>query len=145
KSKHIDLIIMGTQGATGAAQILFGTHTVHAIKRATCPLLAVPSGCTYNNPENILFPTDLDINYGREHLALLKHLARNHNSEIKILHVSFGYPLDEKKERSKKHLLNYFDDVNAEFHNIEKTTVTEGIYDFQKEHDINLLVMISNK
>ncbi len=145
KSKQIDLIIMGTQGATGAVQILFGTHTVHAIKRATIPLLAVPSGCNYNNPENILFPTDLDINYSRDHLVLLKHLARYHNSVINILHVSFGYPLEANKENSKKHLIDYFNDVNAEFHSIEKSTVTEGIYDFQAEHNNDLLVMISNK
>src|SRR5690606_13598833 len=42
KTRNIDLVVMGTQGATGAVQILFGTHTVHAIKRAICPVLAIP-------------------------------------------------------------------------------------------------------
>ena len=139
------MIVMGTQGATGAAQILFGTHTVHAIKRATCPILAIPSRCTFVEPHNILFPTDLDINYNREHLKLLKHLARKHDSVIDILHISFGYPLEKKKEEFKKQLFEFFDDVPYNFHNIEKSTVSEGIYDFQEETNSQLIAMISNK
>ncbi|MGB5360360.1 MAG: universal stress protein, partial [Eudoraea sp.] len=36
-SEEADLVIMGTQGATGAKEIFLGTHTVHVIKKATCP------------------------------------------------------------------------------------------------------------
>lgn len=144
-SKHIDLIVMGTQGATGAVQILFGTHTVHAIRRATCPLLAIPSGCKYSTPRNILFPTDYEINYTAEHLRLLKHLALANESIIHVLHVVFGVPLGEKQEKAKKLLANYLNDTSHQFYIQEKNTVTEGIYDFQKDHNIDLLVMISNK
>ena len=34
EDKNIDLIVMGTKGATGAQEILFGTNTVHIIKKA---------------------------------------------------------------------------------------------------------------
>lgn len=144
KSKNIDLIIMGTQGVTGAAQILFGTHTVHAIRRAICPLLAIPSTSRYINPKNILFPTDFEINYTAEHLKLLKHVARENNSTIHILHVDFGHPLLEEHEQAKDKLKKYFD-KNIRFVSIEKNTVTEGIYEYQQENNIDLLVMISNK
>ena len=43
ESHNIDLIIMGTNGASGGEELLFGTHTVHAIQIAKCPLLAIPS------------------------------------------------------------------------------------------------------
>ena len=144
-SLQIDLVVMGTQGATGAAQILFGTHTVHAIKRTTCPLLAIPSGCSFTKPENILFPTDYEINYTAEHLKLLKDLANANGSVIHVLHVLFGLPLGEKQEKAKRLLANYLENTSHHFYSIQKNTVTEGIYDFQKEHNIDLLVMISNK
>lgn len=145
KTLNTDLIVMGTQGATGATQILFGTHTVHAIKRATCPILAIPSGCKFNKPENILFPTDYEINYTANHLRLLKNLAKSHNSAIHILHVLFGLPLGEKQERAKKLLALFLENTTYHFYSLEKNTVTEGISDFQKELNIDLLVMISNK
>jgi nucleotide-binding universal stress UspA family protein len=144
-SLKTDLVVMGTQGATGAAQILFGTHTVHAIKRTTCPLLAVPSGCAFKKPENILFPTDYEINYTGKHLKLLKDLANANGSVIHVLHVLFGLPLGEKQEKAKKLLATYLENTSHHFYSIEKNTVTEGIYDFQKEYNIDLLVMISNK
>src|SRR5690606_6559757 len=131
-SRNIDLIVMGTQGATGAVQILFGTHTVHAMRRATCPLLAIPSGCNYSPPRNMLFPTDYEINYTEEHLELLKHLAKEYDSVIHILHVLFGVPLGEKQQLSKRLLANYLSDTSHQFYSKEKNTVPEGIYDFQK-------------
>lgn len=145
KTRNIDLVVMGTQGATGAVQILFGTHTVHAIRRAICPILAIPSGSDYRTPVNILFPTDYDINYTRDHLKLLKHLVEKNNSTIHILHVFFGNPLGPEQEKSKKTLAHYFEDVPHQFYSIEKNTVSEGIYDFQEEHHPDLLAMISNK
>ncbi|HSP40286.1 MAG TPA: universal stress protein [Gillisia sp.] len=144
-SLKIDLVVMGTQGATGAAQILFGTHTVHAIKRTTCPLLAIPSGCAFSKPENILFPTDYEINYTAEHLKFLKDIAISNNSVIHVLHVLFGFSLGEKQEKAKKLLAKYLENTSHHFYSIEKNTVTEGIYDFQKDQNIDLLVMISNK
>lgn len=145
KEKEIDLVIMGTQGATGAEEILFGTHTVHAIKKTKIPLLAIPSDFEFVPPKNILFPTDYDINYTAKHLQLLKELADTYKSEIHILHVIFGRPLDEKQENSKKILGEYLKDTRHKFYSIEKNTVTEGIYDFQEENSIDLLAMISNK
>ena len=145
KEKDIDLLIMGTQGATGAEEILFGTHTVHAIKKTKIPLLAIPSEFEFVQPNNILFPTDYDINYTAKHLQLLKELADAYSSELHILHVIFGRPLEEKQENSKKILSEYFKETNHKFYSIEKDTVTEGIYDFQKDNSIDLLAMISNK
>lgn len=145
KEKEIDLVIMGTQGATGAVEILFGTNTVHAIKKTKVPLMAIPSNIEFGQPKNILFPTDYDINYTAKHVQLLKDIANTYNSEIHILHVIFGQPLAQKQEKYKKILDEYFKETDHKFYSIEKNTVTEGIYDFQKENPIDLLVMISNK
>lgn len=145
KNKDIDLVVMGTQGATGAAQVIFGTHTVHAIKRAICPLLAIPSFYEFRLPENILFPTDYEINYTQKHLNLLRDIAEGNAAKIHILNVHFGFPLERNQERAKKILAEYFNEINHRFNSVEKDTVTAGIYHFQSEHSIDMLAMISNK
>ena len=39
---HIDVVVMGTKGATGAKEIFFGSNTVRMIKKTKqCPLLIV--------------------------------------------------------------------------------------------------------
>lgn len=145
RKEKIDMVIMGTQGATGAAQILFGTHTVHAIQRAICPIVAIPSHYQFEALNNILFPTDYEINYSAEHLSILKELARLKTATIHILNVQFGFPLKQEQERSKKILGNYFDELKHRFHNVEKETVTGGIFYFQEQHPVEMLAMISNK
>ena len=45
EAHSIDLIIMGTKGATGAKEIFIGTQTMFAIKKVTCPI--IHSGNTY--------------------------------------------------------------------------------------------------
>ena len=54
EAEKIDIIVMGTQGASGAKEILLGTNTVHVIKNAKCPVLVIPSSFEYEAPEQIL-------------------------------------------------------------------------------------------
>lgn len=145
KEKEINLVVMGTQGASGAEVIFLGTHTVHAIKKATCPLLAVPSGFKFKTLNNILFPTDYDLEYKDSHLNFLKERSLEHASKLHILNVFFGVPLEPQQEKSKKFLADYFKNIPHTFYSIEKGSVPEAIDDFQKNNPIDLLIMINNK
>ena len=58
KSKNIDLIVMGTKGATGAEKIIFGSNTVRVIKGTDSPILAIPDNCKYGKLDRIAFPSD---------------------------------------------------------------------------------------
>ena len=64
----MDFIIMGTKGATGAKEILFGSNTVHVIKKAKCPVLAIPSNFSFEAPHEILFPSDYEIDFQEKHI-----------------------------------------------------------------------------
>jgi nucleotide-binding universal stress UspA family protein len=142
--KEIDLIVMGTKGATGAEEILFGTHTVHAIKKARCPLLAVPSHYDYKEPKEILFPTDYEAEIPKL-LNLLKEIAENHASTIHILHVYFGVNLSSTQTSRKKALGRAFKDIDHHFYSITEKSVTRAIYDFQEENEMDMLAMVNNK
>jgi nucleotide-binding universal stress UspA family protein len=93
KSTQIDLIVMGTQGATGAKEILFGSTTVRVFKSAACPVLAIPSQFSYENPHEILFPTDLAVTFTATQLSLLKEIVAQHHARLNAMHVSNAYAL----------------------------------------------------
>lgn len=57
KLDAIDLIIMGTNGATGASEKLFGSNTLNVIRKGQAPVLAIPEGYAYANLGSILFST----------------------------------------------------------------------------------------
>lgn len=145
KEKDIDLVVMGTQGATGAQEVLMGTNTVQAIKKVRCPLLAIPAEYEFTTPDNILFPTDYELDYSSEKLQLLKDIINSYHSKLFIFHVLDKKELSPEKEKNKKMLATQMDKVKHQFYSVEKKALTEAIYDFQNEHPIDMLVMINNK
>lgn len=142
--REIDLIVMGTKGATGAEEILFGTHTVHAIKKTRCPLLAIPAHHEYKVPKDILFPTDYEVEIPKL-LDILKEVAELHSSTVHILHVYFGVNLSPTQTSRKRALARAFKNIGHHFYSITEKSVTRAIYDFQEENDVDMLVMINNK
>ncbi|WCO02854.1 universal stress protein [Psychroserpens ponticola] len=144
--KHpIDLIVMGTKGATGAEEVLFGSNTVHVFKEIKYPILAIPSKFKFETPHEILFPTDLEVNFKDSQLNILKEIAVLNHSRVNAIHVSTGYSLTDFQENNKSNLESIFKNTAYLFHNIKSMNITDAINHFQVKHKINLLVMINNK
>jgi nucleotide-binding universal stress UspA family protein len=145
-SKHsIDLIVMGTKGATGAKEILFGSNTVHVFNEIKYPVLAIPSGFQYEHLHDILFPTDLEVNYDEFDLNLLKQIAEQNHSRINAMHVSTGYELTEAQKQNKLKLESLFNHDAFLFHDVKTMSLPEALNEFQMKTKINLLVMANNK
>lgn len=143
--KGIDLIVMGTQGVTGAAQILFGTQTIHTIKEANRPVLAIPAHAEFYHPSNLLFATDFEPDVTDNHLQIIKDIAASHRSKIHILHIMKDSPLDPDQEKNKKQMAEYFKDSQHEFHLRKSESVAEGILNFQQENYLDILAMVRHK
>lgn len=145
EEENIDLIFMGTQGATGAKEILLGSNTVHAIKRAKRPILAIPFHFEYEAPRRILFPTDYEIDYSTDFLADVFRIADLHDASIDVLHIKNNYDFDDTLKRNKKELENLLKDKKHHFHEVPDQGIIEAINDAQMKYDINFLVMVKNK
>ncbi|MBT8377284.1 MAG: universal stress protein [Bacteroidia bacterium] len=145
EEKGIDFIVMGTKGATGAKEVLFGTNTVQVIKHAKCPTIAIPEDFRFESPHEILFPADLEINFEERHINPLKSIAQAFVARINILHVSHGYELSEAQLSNKQKLETYIKGIANLYHDVRSESVTKAIDDFQIKAKINLLVMINNK
>lgn len=142
KEKEIDLIVMGTKGATGADEILFGTHTVHAMKKSVCPLLAIPSHFDFKEPKDILFPSDYE--EGVESLLnIVQEIATTHESTVHLLHVYFDPALTEEQEHTKKQLGTLFE--KHHYYSFAEKSLPKAVHEFQEENPVDLLVMMNNK
>jgi nucleotide-binding universal stress UspA family protein len=141
----IDMIIMGTKGASGVKEVLFGSNTVHVLKNAKCSVLAIPSGFYFETPHEILFPSDYEIDIKEKQIQPLIDIAKSYHARVNILNVTYGNELSEQQERNRKKLENHLKKVANLFHSVSNQNVPEAIADFQLKARINLLVMINNK
>ncbi|MBL7872548.1 MAG: universal stress protein [Cyclobacteriaceae bacterium] len=101
KVNKADMIIMGTQGASGIEKILFGSKTTSVIEKAPCPVLAIPQGAAIALPKRIVFATDYHDSDMRT-LKSLTNLVERLNAELMILHVS------KEKLKSERDLIEQF-------------------------------------
>lgn len=142
--EKIDLIVMGTKGATNAVEILFGTNAVHAIKRAKCPVIAVPQMFEFKVPHQILFPTDYEIQYKKKKFDQLLQIADLHGSRINVMHVRAGYKLTEEQKKNKKQLKGILPNLSI-FHDVPDSDIIHEINEIMDKEKIDLLVMVQNK
>ncbi|MEH6513587.1 MAG: universal stress protein [Maribacter arcticus] len=144
EAEDIDIVIMGTQGATGAKEILFGTNTVHVIKNSKCPVLVIPSGFEYEAPEQILFPNDFEVELNKSSLSQLLKIVNTHVSQVNVMHVYTGDDLNPVQLKHKEKLEKVLS-KNALFHEVSSNEIIAAINTFQVKQKINLLVMVQNK
>ncbi len=145
KEHVMDFIVMGTKGATGAKEVLFGSNTTHVFKSAKCPVLAVPDMFSFEVPHEILFPSDYNINFKTEQIEPIVAIAKQFKSRVNILHVFQDKGLTERQEKCKTDLEMYFKDTAYLYHSVEDKNIPKAITEFQSRARINLLVMINNK
>ncbi len=143
--KDIDLIVMGTQGATGAKEIFLGTNTVYVIRKARIPVLVIPHKFQFKEVKKILFPTDFWSKYKEDEFKTLIDTAQMCNGNVTVLHVKEEYDLSENQEDNKQYLEGSLQTVPHQFEEIEGALMPNAIIDYIDEHGYDLLVMMNRK
>ncbi|MFD2564343.1 universal stress protein [Aquimarina rubra] len=145
KKKNIDLVVMGTKGATGASTLFMGSNTVKVVQKINnCPVLVVPDEFDFEKPTEIAFPTDFRRFYIAEELKPLLDIASLFNSNIRIFHINEEEKLDDIQEHNYTSLKNHLADFTHSIHWISKGgQKSKLINDFIDDLDIDLLVMVN--
>ena len=142
--KNIELIIMGTKGASGLSEIIIGSNTGDLITKVKCPALIIPEKAVYKNPEEIAFPTDYNIFYQSKILNSITELAKMYDSSIRILHIAKkDETLTASQLENKEFLNNFFMDEKHSFHRITNKKVEAGVQCFVESRNIDMIIMVA--
>lgn len=142
KKANIDIIVMGTEGAHGIADNLFGTHTLRIVNHVECPVLIVPENVSYSHIRKIMYATDVR----GEDDAIVDYtvkLANIFQAEINFLHIA-GENTDEVLEDinyGARIISERYPTTDIKFHEITDSDIKKGIQDFVMTHEIDLLVI----
>ncbi|MCK0126014.1 universal stress protein [Gelidibacter sp. F2691] len=144
---QIDMVIMGTKGATGVDKFFFGSNTVKTIQSIKAsPVMAVPNNKSFTAPKHIAFPTDFNRPYDLAVLKVLQDFAALHDAHINILHINVEKSLSIKQQKNVDFLKDVFKDQKHSFHWMPAySTKAEIINDFIKELHIDVLAMFNYK
>ena len=145
EEKNIDLIVMGTKGATGASKVIFGSNTVRVMQRCSVPVLAIPNGCTFTKMDNIAFTSNYSTLYKPEELEPLLDIAKHFSSKINILHLTDENLLTQNQKNNKTFLDSYFDNISHEFIDLKKDDIFKTVQEFIAKNNVKMLAMMSRK
>lgn len=84
---HIDLIVMGTKGASGLDEYLIGSNTAIVLDSVSCPVLVVPKNASFKPYKKILFATDFQFD-DLEALFKLIPIATLFGASLEVVHIS---------------------------------------------------------
>ena len=144
ETKKIDLIIMGTKGASGLKEATIGSNTGDIISKIKCPLLAVPEDASFSPPKEIAFATDYHIGYDPKVLDTLINMAVLHNSVIRVLHISKkDEELSDEQVKNKDFLDDYLVDVEHGFHSLTGIKLANAVQAFTESRDIQMIAMVA--
>lgn len=143
----IDMVVMGTKGTTDAVEYVMGSNTIKVIRKISdCPVLILPEGYTFVEPQQITFPTDYNRNYDEKGLQPLKDLADLFNSKIRIVHINVNIELSDTQENNMNVLKSYLADYEHSFHWLpDDTKKSTAIAKFIDDLEIDILAMINYK
>jgi nucleotide-binding universal stress UspA family protein len=142
RDNHIDLVVMGTQGASGLKELFFGSNTEKIVRYSRVPVIAVPMGTTVDSISNIVFPVDPSL--CTEKLVLgIKEVQNFFRAKLHILWINTPHFFKSDNE-SIEDLQDF-----ADFHHLDNYTLnsrseyieTDGILRFAKELPGSLITM----
>ncbi|MEQ8425992.1 MAG: universal stress protein [Cyclobacteriaceae bacterium] len=151
EAHNVNLIIMGSRGASRLKKVVLGGTTVSVIDACNAPVLAIPEKAEFTNFKNVVYASDLK-NVQKE-LDTIIPFARIFDSNIHMVHVveAIDKNVDAKVEEVKKlvtkanyskiHLEVIIDDnVPVAIDNYIKSKKAEALTTFT--HELNLFEKI---
>jgi hypothetical protein len=144
QDKNINLILMGTKGASGLRQVTMGTNTGAVITKVKCPLLAIPQNASYRNLREVAFPTDFQIVYDIRVLEDLIKILTTTGASLRILYMSKNSEeLSEEQQRNKDFLHDYLKEMEHSFHTLKGDRLESSVQCFIDSRDIDMVAMVA--
>lgn len=142
KDSHIDLVVMGTSGASGMTEMLIGSNTEKIVRFSPVPVLAIREAVDTRSMRNILLPSTLDLNQ-HDFIKKLKELQQFLGATVHVLLVNT--PIHFRQNKQADEALNEFakhyqlTDYKLHFKNYYRED--EGIMEFARSENMDLIAM----
>ena len=141
---------MGTQGAKGVKEALFGSNTVKVLDSVNIPVWVIPKESKLWKFEETIFCSDYeDLNYPKT-LGYYKDLISKNKASLKLLHIKTG---ESSKSVHKEHVkeseelrLFFNPEIEPKSRCVSSIDVEKGISWYIKRHpETDALAVVNHK
>jgi nucleotide-binding universal stress UspA family protein len=147
KKSPVDMIVMGTQGATGAERVLLGSNTVRMLKGIkNRPVLAVPESYDFQRLDHVVFPTDYTRYYEPYELQPLLELLKSWKSTLHVAYAAREFKLKPSQESNMKLLETRLQDMKVRFEKVRlEKNLSQAISEFSDAVKADMIALVQYK
>jgi nucleotide-binding universal stress UspA family protein len=141
----VDLIVMGSRGASGVKRLLFGSNTVNVIRQTSVPVLAVPDDTRYQPYRSVTVAVNLTSTIDEKRLQALTELAAGAPAcTLTVLSVTdqTDEPARMDTFLQKSGIARHFPSVRPVLHANTHDDVPKTIRHFLETNATDLLVLM---
>jgi nucleotide-binding universal stress UspA family protein len=146
KNTEIDLVIMGTTGATNLANKLLGSNAMHVMQRIEKPIILVPKDCVFDGIYQIVYTNS----FNEDDTFVLSQLFKFADSikaiDLNILTVNeSNHTYEPLNPHLVMQLERAFGKEKIKIKFTEANSIKDGIQKYLDTHSIDLVVMSRHK
>lgn len=143
---HAQIIVVGTKGESAIREMILGSTTKQLIKRAPCPVMAIPANLEYKSPRTIVYATAFEEEdvYA---LRKLSEMAQAFDANIEVVHISTKkeYEGTEQMEWFKEALYKKVSYAKIDFKCFFSDNILQSLQQFLEEVDADMVVMLERE
>ena len=131
----IDIIIMGSNGATGAKEVIFGSNTLSVIRKVDCPLLIIPEKYSFKKINSALFTIHNQEIIDSNKLTPLLEILLKYNCTLKILEIN---EKNKESENNQEEIKELFTEVITEYYSLVDLPAPVAVSAFVQLIDVQI-------
>jgi nucleotide-binding universal stress UspA family protein len=139
---NVDMIVMGTKGATNPFDRWIGTNAQKVMKSSICPVWIIPEKAPLNYPAEIMYAADFQEDEVAATHTVLK-IAKSLFAICKVVHVHeyFEPNVGHQIEAMVSFLEEEFENEDVTFKNLNRADIIEGLETYIKTHKPDVLAL----
>lgn len=139
---NIDLIVMGSQGASGFKEMVIGSNTEKVVRTSDVPVLVIKKKHTNFSIKNLVFACEFTDEY-KPSFAEASKFAKSINAKMHLLMVNTpnGFRTTAEAEEKMNTFLNGNKPDNYTLNIYNDRTIEKGILNFASAIDADIIAM----
>lgn len=140
--RKADLIVMGTQGASGIKKVWMGSTTINTIKEAKTPVLVVPGNSVFSKIKKMTLALEI-ADHEQMSIDWVKRLSEKMNLQLEFLHIQMKSNFRENLlfMGLEAFLIKNYPNRQVKVLSYLAPTIKEGLDQYLKENNEGILVM----
>ena len=138
----IDLIVMGSQGASGLQEMFIGSNTEKVVRRSKVPVLVIKEGVDKFEVKDMIFASDFN-KESKSTFHRVVEFANLFDAKIHLLYINTIHNFNTTKNIESKmaHFMDDFEFNNYSMKIYNDISIEKGILSYARDIDADLIAL----